>query len=118
MSTETSPPTGAARPQAPRPRSVAYRVKNVVLGPPLKTSQVTDERIRKRVADLESDGHRRVVAINRNGSARIVHADLLLQDGDQLHLAVDAPGLDELRPMIMAARRAGQAGDEAVGAHR
>jgi 23S rRNA (adenine-N6)-dimethyltransferase len=38
-------------------------------------------------------------------------ADLILQEGDQVHLAVDNPGLDELRPMILAARRTQQ--DEA-----
>ena len=60
--------------------------------------------VRWKVADLEADGHRRVVAINRNGRARIVGADVVLQEGDQVHLAVDEAGLDELRPMIMTAR--------------
>jgi trk system potassium uptake protein TrkA len=73
--------------------------------------------VRRRVEDLESEGHRRVVAINRNGAARIVAPGLLLQQGDQLHLAVDRDGLDELRPMILAARReSGTASDERVGA--
>jgi trk system potassium uptake protein TrkA len=58
-----------------------------------------------RVEELEADGHRRVVAITRIGHARIVTPGLVLQEGDQVHLAVDEVGLDELRPMVLAARR-------------
>jgi hypothetical protein len=29
----------------------------------------------------------------------------VLQEGDQVHIAVDEQGLDELRPMVLAARR-------------
>jgi len=58
-----------------------------------------------RVEELEADGHRRVVAITRIGHARIVTPGLVLQEGDQVHLAVDEEGLDELRPMVLAARR-------------
>jgi trk system potassium uptake protein len=58
-----------------------------------------------RVEELEADGHRRVVALTRIGHARIVTPGLVLQEGDQVHLAVDEVGLDELRPMVLAARR-------------
>jgi trk system potassium uptake protein len=57
------------------------------------------------VEQLESSGHRRVVAVNRIGRARIPTANMILQEGDQLYLAVDEEGLDELRPMVIAAHR-------------
>ena len=68
-----------------------------------------------RIEDVESDGHRRVVAVTRVGHARIVTPSFILQEGDQVHLAVDHDGLDELRPMIMQARR-GQQEDGLPGA--
>ena len=74
--------------------------------------------VRQRVSELEADGHRRVVAITRNGQARIVGPEVILQEGDQLHLAVDNPGLDELRPMIAAARGADRTEAERVRAER
>jgi len=58
-----------------------------------------------RVEELEADGHRRVVGVTRIGHARIVTPGFLLQEGDQVHVAVDEKGLDELRPMVLAARR-------------
>jgi trk system potassium uptake protein TrkA len=58
-----------------------------------------------RVEELEADGHRRVVGVTRIGHARIVTPGFLLQEGDQVHLAVDDKGLEELRPMVLAARR-------------
>jgi trk system potassium uptake protein len=58
-----------------------------------------------RVEELEADGHRRVVGVTRIGHARIVTPGFLLQEGDQVHLAVDEKGLDELRPMVLATRR-------------
>jgi trk system potassium uptake protein TrkA len=57
------------------------------------------------VERLESAGHRRVVAVNRIGQARIPTSNMILQEGDQVHLAVNEEGLDELRPMILAAHR-------------
>jgi trk system potassium uptake protein len=57
------------------------------------------------VDQLESNGHRRVVAMTRIGRARIPTPGLLLQEGDQVHLAVDEEGLEELRPMIIAGHR-------------
>jgi trk system potassium uptake protein TrkA len=54
---------------------------------------------------LESTGHRRVVAVNRIGQARIPSPNMILQEGDQVHLAVNEEGLDELRPMILAGHR-------------
>ena len=57
------------------------------------------------VERLESTGHRRVVAVNRIGQARIPTPNMILQEGDQVHLAVNEEGLDELRPMILAAHR-------------
>jgi len=53
VSTETRSPLERAPDapaQAPRHRSLAYRLKSAILGPALKTSQVQEERIRKRVA--------------------------------------------------------------------
>jgi trk system potassium uptake protein TrkA len=57
------------------------------------------------VEQLESSGHRRVVAVNRIGQARIPTANMILQEGDQVYLAVNEEGLDELRPMVLAAYR-------------
>jgi trk system potassium uptake protein TrkA len=57
------------------------------------------------VEQLESNGHRRVVALTRVGHARIPAPGTLLQEGDQVHLAVDEEGLEELRPMIIAGHR-------------
>ena len=57
-----------------------------------------------RVEELEAEGHRRVVGVTRIGHARIVTPGFLLQEGDQVHVAVDDKGLDELRPMVLAAR--------------
>jgi Trk K+ transport system NAD-binding subunit len=62
-----------------------------------------------RVEELEADGHRRVVGVTRIGHARIVTPGFLLQEGDQVHLAVDEKGLEELRPMVLAARRPARA---------
>lgn len=88
------------------PEEMSSDWKDPTDGVSLVTLVLPREWVRRKVADLESDGHRRVVAVNRNGLARIVNDNLLLQEGDQLHIAVDRPGLEELRPMILAARRA------------
>jgi trk system potassium uptake protein TrkA len=75
-----------------------------------------------KVEELEADGHRRVVGITRTGHARIVTPGTTLQEGDQVHLAVDDDGLQELRPRVLAARRdvrhAGEQPAEAQGARR
>ncbi len=57
------------------------------------------------VEQLESSGHRRVVAVSRIGQARIPTPNVLLQEGDQVYLAVNQEGLDELRPMVIAGHR-------------
>ena len=95
------------------PDQVASDWKDPSEGVSLVTLMLPEGWVRKRVADLEDDGHRRVLAISRFGAARIARADDLLQQGDQLHLAVDAAGLDELRPMILAERA-----EHPTGAHR
>jgi hypothetical protein len=46
-----------------------------------------------------------VVGVTRTGHARIVGPGTVLQEGDQVHLAVDEHGLQELRPRVLAARR-------------
>ena len=71
----------------------------------LITLILPDEWAGWKVEELESDGHRRVVGLTRTGHARIVGPHTVLQEGDQVHLAVDEQGLDELRPMVLAARR-------------
>jgi hypothetical protein len=43
--------------------------------------------------------------VTRTGHARIVGPHMTLQEGDQVHLAVDEDGLQELRPRVLAARR-------------
>ena len=58
-----------------------------------------------KVEELEAEGHRRVVGVTRTGHARIVGPQTTLQEGDQVHLAVDDDGLQELRPRVLAARR-------------
>jgi trk system potassium uptake protein TrkA len=93
------------------PEQVASDWKDPTEGVSLVTMILPPEWAGWPIAELEADGHRRVVAVTRTGQARIVTPDLILQEGDQVHLAVDNPGLDELRPMILAARRTQQ--DEA-----
>jgi trk system potassium uptake protein TrkA len=66
------------------------------------------------VEQLESSGHRRVVAVNRIGQARIPSPGMLLQEGDQVYLAVNEEGLEELRPMVIAAHRR-QGADQRAG---
>ena len=95
------------------PDQVASDWKDPSEGVSLVTLMLPESWVRMRVADLEDEGHRRVLAISRFGAARIARADDLLQQGDQLHLAVDAAGLDELRPMILAGRA-----EHPTGAHR
>ncbi|HSO52654.1 MAG TPA: hypothetical protein VL330_07865, partial [Actinomycetes bacterium] len=46
--------------------------------------------------------------VTRTGHARIVGPQMTMQEGDQVHLAVDENGLQELRPRVLAARREGQ----------
>ena len=98
------------------PDQVASDWKDPSEGVSLVTLMLPLSWVRKRVADLEDEGHRRVLAISRFGTARIARADDLLQEGDQLHLAVDAVGLDELRPLVLAGRR--EAAEHPSGAHR
>ena len=43
--------------------------------------------------------------MTRTGHARIVGPGTVLQEGDQVHLAVDDDGLQEIRPRVLAARR-------------
>ena len=45
-----------------------------------------------------------MVGVTRTGHARIVGPHMILQEGDQVHLAVDEDGLHELRPRVLAAR--------------
>jgi trk system potassium uptake protein TrkA len=59
----------------------------------------------RKIEELEAEGHRRVVGVTRTGHARIVGPHMVLQEGDQVHLAVDDDGLQELRPRVLAARR-------------
>jgi trk system potassium uptake protein TrkA len=100
------------------PDQVASDWKDPSEGVSLVTVLLPEEWVRRRVEDLEDDGHRRVLAISRFGNARIARPDDLLQQGDQLHLAVDTAGLDELRPMILAARREAAMEEHPSGAHR
>lgn len=75
----------------------------------LITLVLPDEWAGWKVEDLEAEGHRRVVGVTRTGHARIVGPQMALQEGDQVHLAVDEDGLQELRPRVLAARRERQA---------
>jgi trk system potassium uptake protein len=87
------------------PDQVASDWKDPTEGISLVTVVLPTAWVGQTVEELESEGHRRVVALSRIGQARIVSPGTVVQEGDQLHLAVDDDGLDELRPMIMAARR-------------
>ena len=84
--------------------------------PVLVTLVLPDEWAGWKVEELEADGHRRVVGVSRTGHARIVGPGMVLQEGDQVHLAVDEDGLQELRPRVLAARRSGR--DEPVEAQQ
>ncbi len=54
------------------------------------------------VADLELDGVARVVALTRLGVAQVPTADLLLQDGDTVHLALAGAAGDRLDARLSA----------------
>ncbi|HET9555959.1 MAG TPA: TrkA C-terminal domain-containing protein, partial [Actinomycetota bacterium] len=85
----------------------------------LITLVLPDEWAGWKVEELEAEGHRRVVGVTRTGHARIVGPQTTLQEGDQVHLAVDENGLQELRPRVLAARRdARDEPAEAQEAHR
>ena len=90
------------------PDQVASDWKDPTEGVSLVTMVLPPDWAGWRIDELESDGHRRVVAVTRTGRARIVTSNLILQEGDQVNLAVDDSGLEELRPMILAARRTQQ----------
>ena len=96
------------------PEQVASDWKDPTEGISLVTLVLPPQWAGWRVEELEADGHRRVVALTRIGQARIVAPGTILQEDDQLHLAVDNPGLEELRPMILAARRGAQPQAEEV----
>jgi trk system potassium uptake protein len=87
------------------PDQVASDWKDPTEGISLVTVVLPTAWVGQTIEELESDGHRRVVALTRIGEARIATPGTVVQEGDQLHLAVDDDGLDELRPMILAARR-------------
>jgi trk system potassium uptake protein len=87
------------------PDEIASDWKDPTLAVSLVTVVLPRGWVGLRVADLEADGHRRVVAVNRFGRARLPSADMKVQEGDQLHLAVDDTALEELRPVILAERR-------------
>ena len=93
------------------PDQVASDWKDPTEGISLVTVVLPTGWVGLTIEELESEGHRRVVALTRIGHARIVTPGTVVQEGDQLHLAVDDDGLDELRPMILGARRVRQ--DEA-----
>jgi trk system potassium uptake protein TrkA len=86
----------------------------------LITLVLPDEWAGWKVEELEAEGHRRVVGVTRTGHARIVSPHMTLQEGDQVHLAVDEDGLQELRPRVLAARRDSRDEPAPVGqeAHR
>jgi trk system potassium uptake protein TrkA len=86
------------------PDQIASDWKDPTEGISLVTLVLPPEWAGWTIDELEADGHRRVVAITRNGQARIATPKVILQEGDQVHLAVDEDGLDDLRPMIMTAR--------------
>jgi trk system potassium uptake protein len=87
------------------PDEIASDWKDPTEGISLVTLVLPKSWVGWTVERLESAGHRRVVAVNRIGQARIPTSNMILQEGDQVHLAVNDEGLDELRPMILAAHR-------------
>jgi trk system potassium uptake protein TrkA len=87
------------------PEHIASDWKDPTEGISLVTLMLPDAWVRRTVADLEMEGHCRVIGVNRLGHARIVDGDQIFQQGDQLHLAVDRYGLEKLRPLVLAARR-------------
>jgi trk system potassium uptake protein TrkA len=98
------------------PDEIASDWKDPTEGISLVTLVLPNTWVGWTVERLESTGHRRVVAVNRIGQARIPTPNMILQEGDQVHLAVNEVGLDELRPMILAAHRR-QDGQRETGQH-
>jgi trk system potassium uptake protein TrkA len=47
-----------------------------------------------RAHDLDSDGDARIVSVTRLGVAQVASSDLLLQDGDVVHVALAGDGVD------------------------
>lgn len=86
------------------PDEVASDWKDPTMAVSLVTLVLPTAWVGQRVTDMEADGHRRVVAVNRFGHTHVVAPDTKLQEGDQVHLAVDAAGLEELRSQVLAAR--------------
>jgi trk system potassium uptake protein TrkA len=84
----------------------------------LITLILPDEWAGWKVEELEADGHRRVVGVTRTGHARIVGPHMVLQEGDQVHLADDEAGLPALRPRVLAARRETRDQPAEAEAHR
>jgi trk system potassium uptake protein TrkA len=48
----------------------------------------------RRALDLDADGDARVVSVTRLGVAQVAASDLLLQDGDVVHVALAGDGVD------------------------
>jgi trk system potassium uptake protein TrkA len=48
----------------------------------------------RRALDLDADGDARVVSVTRLGVAQVAGSDLLLQDGDVVHVALAGDGVD------------------------
>ncbi len=87
------------------PDQIASDWKDPTEGVSLVTLVLPPQWAGMKVEELEAEGHRRVVALSRMGKAGIVTPATIVQEGDLLHLAVDNEGLEELRPMVIAARR-------------
>jgi trk system potassium uptake protein TrkA len=49
----------------------------------------------RRALDLDADGAARVVSVTRLGVAQVAGSDLLLQDGDVVHVALAGDGVDD-----------------------
>ena len=56
----------------------------------------------RKLAGLEEPGQLSVAAVTRLGSARVIEPDLVGQEGDILHMMVDASALDALRQRLAA----------------
>lgn len=57
----------------------------------------------RRVLDLDVDGRARVIGVTRLGVAQLPDADLLLQDGDTIHVALAGHAVDDFDRRLAAA---------------
>jgi len=92
------------------PEEVAPAWKDPTDSLALVTVVVPPSLAGRPVTEIELDAHRRAVALERGGRARLLHPGELLQEGDYVHLVADEEGVEQLPPLLQLARAANGGG--------